>query len=234
MNEKIEKLGKYSVFCSDIHKFGTDAVLLADFANPKPTDNMCEFGCGCGIITTLCCQKNEKLKVTAVDIQPDAIELTKKGVNFNGISSRVTPICADLKQLPSEMNGQFSLVVMNPPYKKMGAGLLSGESGVDIARFEVECNIHEICASAARLLKFHGRFCICHRPERLADAICAMKNVGITPKRLRTVSQNKHSKITLVLIEGTLSGGDGMVVEPPLFIDDEHHRLFADYFKENN
>ena len=90
----------------------------------------------------------------------------------------------------------------------------------------------EICASAARLLKFHGRFCICHRPERLADAICAMKNVGITPKRLRTVSQNKHSKITLVLIEGTLSGGDGMTVEPPLFIDDEHDRLFADYFKE--
>ena len=230
MNEKIEKLGRFSVICSDIHKFGTDAVLLCDFANVNSARNMCEFGCGCGIITTLACQKNENLKVTAVDIQEDAAALTSQSCEMNNIADRVNVLCEDLKMLDKTHNGKFDLVVMNPPYKKFYAGIKSGNKQVDIARFEVMCDINDICSTASRLLKYHGRLCICHRPERLGDAIQAMYNFGITPKKLRTVSQNKNSKISLVLIEGSKSGGDGMSVLPPLFLDDEHDRLYSDYF----
>lgn len=230
MSEKIEKLGRFSVICSDIHKFGTDAVLLCDFANVNTAQNMCEFGCGCGIITTLACQKNENLKVTAVDIQEDAAALTRQSCEMNNITDRVNVLCEDLKMIDKTHNGQYDLVVMNPPYKKFRAGIKSGNAGVDIARFEVMCDINDVCSTAARLLKFHGRLCICHRPERLGDAIFAMYSCGITPKKMRTVSQNKNSKISLVLIEGSKSGGDGMLVLPPLFLDDEHGRLYYDYF----
>lgn len=232
MNEKIEKLGRFSVICSDIHKFGTDAVLLCDFANVNSARNMCEFGCGCGIITTLACQKNDNLKVTAVDIQEDAVALTSQSCEMNNITDRVNVLCEDLKMLDKTHNGKFDLVVMNPPYKKFDAGIKSGNKQVDIARFEVMCDINDICSTASRLLKYHGRLCICHRPERLGDAIQAMYNFGITPKKLRTVSQNKNSKISLVLIEGSKSGGDGMSVLPPLFLDDEHDRLYSDYFND--
>ena len=230
MNEKIEKLGRFSVICSDIHKFGTDAVLLCDFANVISARNMCEFGCGCGIITTLACQKNDNLKVTAVDIQEDAAALTSQSCEMNNITDRVNVLCEDLKMLDKTHKVKFDLGVMNPPDKKFDAGIKSGNKQVDIARFEVMCDRNDICSTASRLLKYHGRLCICHRPERLGDAIQAMYNFGITPKKLRTVSQNKNSKISLVLIEGSKSGGDGMSVLPPLFLDDEHDRLYSDYF----
>lgn len=233
MTEKLEKLGKFSVFCTESHKFGTDAVLLADFADPKDGENMCEFGCGCGIITMLACQRHERLSVTAVDIQSDAARLSEKSARYNGIADRVQVMCADLRLLPAEHVGKFDLVVMNPPYKKKNAGLLSGDPASDIARFELECTIDDVCLSAAKLLRFRGRLCICHRPERLADAVRSMYSAGLTPKKLRTVSQNKNSRVSLVLLEGIKGGGDGMTVCPPLFIDDENERLYRDYFTVN-
>lgn len=229
---KFEKLGRFGVFCSDDHKFGTDAVLLADFASPKSGERMCEFGCGCGIITMLCCQKQADLSVNAVDIQSEAVHLARLSADKNGITDRVSVECADLRDFSAEHKAQFDLVVMNPPYKKAGAGLVSGNKARDIARFETCGTIDEIAFAAAEVLRYQGRFCICHRPERLGDAIKAMYSAGLTPKKLRTVSQNKNSRISLVLLEARNGGGDGMTVCPPLFIEDESERLFKDYFSE--
>ena len=39
---------------NDTHRFGTDAVLLADFAAPKSRDVACDMGTGCGIIPFFC------------------------------------------------------------------------------------------------------------------------------------------------------------------------------------
>ena len=43
--EHIEDLGEdIGVVVSKQHTFGTDAMLLASFANPRPNDNACDFG----------------------------------------------------------------------------------------------------------------------------------------------------------------------------------------------
>ena len=47
--EHIEDLGEgIGVVVSKQHTFGTDAMLLASFANPKRNDIACDFGTGCG------------------------------------------------------------------------------------------------------------------------------------------------------------------------------------------
>lgn len=52
--EHIEDLGDgVGVVVSKQHTFGTDAMLLAAFANPKRNDIACDFGSGCGIIPFL-------------------------------------------------------------------------------------------------------------------------------------------------------------------------------------
>ena len=117
------------------------------------------------------------------------------------------------------MAGKFTLVTMNPPYKKLTGGLISPENGRAIARHEIKCNLDDIVKAAARLLKPSGRLCMCHRPERLADLICAMREYGVEPKRLRTVSNRTDSAPSLVLCEGRKGGATGMTVEPSLIIE---------------
>ena len=215
---KKEDLGGITLFCSDIHRFGTDAVLLEYFANNKKFKNACDIGTGCGIIALLLARDSKTASITAVDIQPDAIALVKSAVDENGLADRVAPLCCDVKSLPKQMNGKYDLVVCNPPYKKHGAGLTTGCDGIDIARMEIKCEFSDIAAAAAMLLMPNGRFCVCNRPERLCDVICAMNEYGISPKRLRMISNEAGSYPMLFLCEGVKGAKDGIKILPELYL----------------
>ncbi len=201
-----EFLGIYNIFCSDIHRFGTDAVLLEYFANTKRAKNACDLGTGCGIIPFLMLQSNPDIKVTAVDIQQDAIALVNRAVKENGVDGKITPLNNDLKALPREMNGKFDLVTMNPPYKRAGSGKITGIRGIDIARNELECTLEDICKAASKLLIPNGRFCMCQRPERFGEVIFEMKKAGIEPKLIRNVI-NKIGESPMLVLVGGIKGG---------------------------
>ncbi len=219
------------IYTDGVHKFGTDAVLLADFASPRVKDIACDLGTGCGIIPLLWCRSNTPNKITAVDIQEDAIALVKESIAYNSLAGRIIPICADLRTLSSDMSGQFTLVTMNPPYKRLTGGLISPDSGRAIARHEVKCNLDDIVRAAYRLLKPSGRLCMCHRPERLGDLICAMRAGGIEPKRLRIVCTRNGSAPSLILCEGRKGGNTGMTVDTPLIIENDNGGYSAEMRK---
>ncbi len=84
------------------------------------------------------------------------------------------------------------------------------------------CSIDDVCAAAAKLLKFGGRLCLCNRPERLSDVVFAMKNNGIEPKRLRMVSKNPDEAPWLFMIEGKKGSKPFMKIEPQLYITSEN------------
>lgn len=232
--------GGISVFVSPEHTFGTDAVLLADFAAPSPKTICCDLGSGCGIIPMLWCKKTGN-KITAVEIQEKGIEQIKKGIEFNKLENRVEAVCSDLKELKGKLQfGYYNLVTMNPPYTAQGAGIISSANADKIARHGTLCDFNDICFAASKLLNFGGRLCMCLRPERLCELMTEMKNNSIEPKRLRFVAKTPGKAPWLVLIEGKRGGKSGLKVEPELYIygDDvnysnEMNRIYADYLPEN-
>ena len=237
--EKFQPLGRgVRVKVSAVHRFSTDAVLLADFAAPREDDIACDLGTGCGIIPLLWCRYAAPKSVTAVDIQSDAVSLLRESVAANGLEGRISPLECDLKALPPEMGDGFTLVTMNPPYKTALGGVQSPVDGRVIARHEVACTLEDIVKAAARLLKFGGRLCMCHRPERLSDLICLMRTCGVEPKRLRTVSQREGKAPSLVLVEGRKGAKAGLNIDAPFFIEKdasyspEMERIYRDYNEE--
>ncbi len=216
---RFEPLGEKLKICvSDEHSFGTDAFLLSSFANPKRNDVVYDLGTGCGIIPILWFRNVPPKKIFAVDIQKKAIEQLEITLKENGFSDKVFPICADLKGFkPIE---QADLVVCNPPYKAAGAGIVSELSAEQIARHETLCDIYDVTKTAAKLLKFGGRLCICQRPERLCDVIDAMKKSDIEPKRLRFVHKDSASAPWLFLIEGKKGSKPFLTVEKPFVMTD--------------
>ena len=220
---KYEKLtDKIYVCASTEHRFGTDAFLLADFSQYRMKDKVCDLGTGCGIIPLIMQKKMPPQIIYAVDIQEGAIEQLKAGIEKSEVSG-IVPVCADLKELwDNAPIGQLDLVTCNPPYKAVNAGFESVITAQKIARHEIMCNIDDVCRSASKLLKFGGRLCVCNRPERLADVVCAMRNNGIEPKRIRFVSKNPESSPWLFLIEGKKGSKPFMQVEPQLYIRSEN------------
>ena len=217
MEFELLKEGLY-VCRSDIHSFGTDAFLLTGFCRYRERDTVCDLGTGCGIIPMLMQRSRPPKTVYAVDIQPDAIEQLRLGLEKSTVSCNIQPVCADLRDLSMLPREQFDLVTCNPPYKAENAGILSDDPQKQIARHETACTVSDICAAAYRLLRYHGRLCLCCRPERLADIICAMRENRIEPKRLRFVSKTPDSPPWLFLIEGMKGAKPFLQVEQTLFV----------------
>jgi tRNA1(Val) A37 N6-methylase TrmN6 len=79
--------------------FGGDALLLAEFAKPKFKDVVLDLCTGCGVVPVMMMANGFKGRVTAVDIQPGAIELCRWTAEKNGIEDRFFPVLADLNEL---------------------------------------------------------------------------------------------------------------------------------------
>jgi len=213
------------VVCTDrVHRFGTDAFALAGFARCGPGDTVCDLGSGCGIIPLLLLGgPTPPAEVYGLELQPAAVELMRCAVETNGLAGRFVPVQGDLRCPPEGFpRARADLVVCNPPYFRPGEGFDSPVEGRRLARHEYGFTLEDLCASAAKMLRYGGRLALCHRPWRLCDLMCAMRAAGLEPKRLRMVQQRAASAPWLVLCEGRLGGAPGLEVLPPLVI--EHPR----------
>jgi len=211
---------------SSDHTFGTDAVLLSDFAKIKARDKALDMGTGCGIIPFLWL-RNEKINnVSCLDIQKNAYEQVCHSIELNGVQSRIKAYNCDLRKINVVFGAeQFSLVTMNPPYKPVGTGIESLGESARIARHEVCCNIEDACKAASYLLKYAGRFCMCHRPERLVDMLELMRKYKIEPKRLRFVQDKTGEQPFLFLVQGQKGAKPFLRVEPQLIIKKDNGKF---------
>ena len=236
-NEHIEAISEsLRLIVSDRHTFGTDALLLASFSAPRSRDTVCDFGTGCGIIP-FCWLRDGVKQVHAVELQQDACEMLRRSVALNRLEDRFTLLQADIRELRNALpHNALDRIVMNPPYTPLGKGLLSADENARAARHEVYLTPEELFSSAARLLKFGGRFCLCQRPERLTETLCAMREASIEPKRLRFVAQREGKAPWLFLLEGKRGRKPGLTVEPELHLETpegepsaEMRRIYGDY-----
>lgn len=210
----------YNIYVSSQHTFGTDAVLLAHFANAKSGDRMVDLGTGCGIIPFLMLRDGRLKSAVGVDISSKAISLAEKTAAECGFSA-FSAVEADIKSLKGHVQqGCHTLVTCNPPYKAVGAGIKSSDPIEAAARHELLCSLEEIVSSAAKLLQTTGRLCMCHRPERLAELLSLMSGYGVEPKRLRLVCQRVGEEPWLVLVEGRRGGKAGLRIAPTLYIEE--------------
>ena len=216
--------GGCEIFVSQSYHFSTDTILLADFSKPKENKKCVELGTGCGTIPILWCKGRRNLEIAAVEIQENACTLAQKSVGHNHLDDKITIVNADLKDIKGKLKfGYYDLVACNPPYKLGGSGITNPKNSMQIARHETECTLDDICFAASKLLQFGGKFCICQRPERLADVTESMRKFDIEPKRLRLVQQRISKPPKLFLLEGRKGGNRGFLdVMPTLFIENEN------------
>lgn len=202
-----------------VFKLGTDSVLLAHFTNTARIKRAIDLGSGTGVLSVLLAGKAANLHMDCVDILPEAVALTAENARLNGLEERIFPQLADIRQLPNTfLAGAYDLAVSNPPYFQAGSGKRAAQAAKAHSRDESLCTLDELCAAAAYLLRWGGRFSLVHRPERLSTLLCTMTRHGIEPKRLRTVALSQNHPPNLVLVEGRRGGNPGLEWEAPLLL----------------
>ena len=205
-----------SLFC-----FGTDAVLLANFAKISNGAEVLDIGTGNGIIPVLLSAKVRAKHITGIEIQEKSFKLAKKNVELNSLDELISVVLGDVKD-KSILNGQFNYITCNPPYKKIGTGIENPENPLAIARHEIALTLDDVFKRASQLLVSKGKIAMVHKPERLAEIFCAMHKYRIEPKRLQLVYSNAEStEPSLVLVEGAKDGGAGLRYEKSIYVYDQ-------------
>lgn len=203
----------------DSFRFGSDAVLLSDFAKDIPSKKTLDLCTGSGIIPLLLSAKTTAKEIHALEIQPEIFDAACRSVKLNHLDERVFPKCGDLKKsVQIYEKHSFGLVTCNPPYMPAGSAVKNESECKMIARHEIACNLEDVISAASSMLCFHGSLALVHKPSRLADIICYMRKYDIEPKKIRFVHKNPESKPSLVLASGSYKGGCDMRILPPLFL----------------
>ena len=226
-NERVDDLQlKGLVIIQDPRKFlfGIDAVMLSDFVSVNKGEKVLDLGTGSGIIPLLLSAKGHGVSYVGVDIQPDMADMARRSVGLNisrGVLSDgvVTIDTGDIRDL-SELYkpSSFDVITCNPPYIKVGEGLVNKTDACAISRHEIACTLEDVVSAAARLLCPGGRFAMVHKPHRLAECFEQMRRNRLEPKCLRFVHATADKEPSLCLIEATRGGGAFLRVMAPIII----------------
>lgn len=192
--------------------YGVDSVLLAAFAagetgakEIKKGARVADLGSGSGIVGFVLCHKIPEVTVLGVEKRASACDRAVEAAKLSKIDDRVQFVVADVKGYTS--SEEFDAVVTNPPYFRKSAAIPNEDSDKFIARHETSAELADFIETAARMLKNGGDLYMVHRPDRLADIFCEMRNCRIEPKELQLVVPHPGEVANIALVHGVKGAG---------------------------
>lgn len=191
--------------------FGCDAVELANFVEGTPNDRAVDMGSGNGIITILLAGK-KGIPTTAVEIQPELCDLAQRNVELNGLGNVARAVCTSMQEYANFNKASATIVVCNPPYRKVGSGFMQETDFVAAARHEIFVTLKEVVESASKLLSTGGKFYMVLPTERLAEAMSYCVKNALEPKILQILTPNEKKQPHLFLLKCLKDGKTGLNV----------------------
>ncbi len=219
--ERIDDLGNgYKIIQdTDGFCFGTDSVLLSDFAVVKKGQRVVDLCTGNGIIPVLLCSKTDVSSVSGIEIQQHPYDMAVRSCELNKLNDRISFINDDVKNALTHFEyNSIDVITCNPPYMIAGSGFQNDKDAKTIARHEILITIDDVARIASKLLKYGGKMYMVHRCDRLIDVVCAMRKYGIEPKRLQMVHPRPGDAPNLFLIEGLAGGKSSLKLEKPIYM----------------
>lgn len=210
--------------------FSLDSVLLPNFVTiNKNVKKIIDIGCGNAPIPLILSTKTDAL-ITGVEIQNDIAKLAQESVLLNKLDKQINIINEDINLLYKNIESDYyDIVTCNPPFFKIDEdSKLNKNDAKTIARHEIKLNLDELFKISKKILKNNGVVAIVHRPNRLVDILCKMREYNIEPKKIRFVYPKKGKEANMVLVEGRKNGNQGLKILDNLIVHDEN----GNYTKE--
>jgi tRNA1Val (adenine37-N6)-methyltransferase len=207
---------------ADVFRVGTDGVLLGALANIDVAENVLEIGTGTGLISLMLSQRNVSADFLGIDINQEAVHLTKLNFENSPFNVRLKNILQDFKTF--ETDEKFDLIISNPPYFE------TSDSVKDkIARQTVELNFRQLISKSANLLSENGIFSVVIPFEAGEDFIEISKESQLFLNRKVNVYGIENSKIKRLILEFSLNESE---LHESDFIIEKSPREYSDQYLE--
>ncbi|MDR1483005.1 MAG: methyltransferase domain-containing protein [Synergistaceae bacterium] len=223
-------------------RVNVDTILLADYARFTVRARALEMGCAHGAISLILAKRRlasakfaDFPPIDGIDINPELIGMARENAVLNGLSEHVSFAVADLREHRSLYRAEtYDAVIMNPPYDEPGRSRRSANDSVAAAMHGDLCTLRDVVAAAKYLLRNSGKFFLVIRAKRLGELSFILHEHNVKIKRMRAVHPKSDRAASVVLVEAVRASGDGVTVEPPLFIcgeDGKYTRSLLDAYR---
>jgi len=207
---------------ANVFRVGTDGVLLGALADIESAENVLEVGTGTGLISLMLAQRNLNTNFLGIDINQEAVNLTKLNFQNSPFSLRLKNSYQDFKTF--ETDEKFDLIVSNPPYFE------ENPSGKDIlARQTVELNFKQLTSRSSKLLSENGIFSIIIPFEVGTYFIETAKENQLFLNRKVNIYGIENSKIKRLVLEFSQSE---KALEESDFVIEKSPRKYSDQYLE--
>ena len=209
-------IGNYRILQDTaLYRFTSDAVLLARFLKAKRAERVADFCSGSGIVGLHFYAENVGVEhVTLFEMQPALAAMSARTVALNALEGAFTVENMRLQDIPARYTEAFSLILCNPPYER--GGFSNADAGKAPCRRELTLTLGELCAAAARCLKFGGRFALVQRADRLAELVYTLHAHALEVKKIQPVAGKAGAKPYAVLVAAVKGGRPGTELAPVL------------------
>lgn len=183
---------------------GSDSVLLADFAEILPREDVLDVGCGNGGMTLLLYVKCPQAHYTGVEVMANCADLARRNVLLNGLAKDIAIIDGDFRGL-ADGGKKYDKIICNPPYMPLSSKRLSSVAERAAARFELNGTLADFFRTARAVLRVDGSFNLVV-PSARDDEVCriAAEN-GFFCRRRQAVWAADGGRCLLTLWEFVLN-----------------------------
>lgn len=201
------------------YRFSIDAVLLSMWTNLKNVRQAADLGTGSGVIPLLLSQRSATLSLDALELQPVLAERARKNVLNNVLSDRIRVIPGDIRHIANFLPPEnYDLVLSNPPFFRVGEGIINPNPEKATARHELSVTLADILSAGQFLLHTGGRIALILNAARLPELVQLLAASQLALRRLRLVHPRADRPATMLLAEAVKLPRAALTVDPPLFI----------------
>ncbi|CAA7194787.1 tRNA1(Val) (adenine(37)-N6)-methyltransferase [Chryseobacterium potabilaquae] len=205
-----------------VFRVGTDGVLLGALASVQNASKVLEIGTGTGLITLMLAQRNSQADFLGIDINEEAVNLTKTNFNNSRFRLRLSNIFHDFKTFKTDV--RFDLIVSNPPYFEE-----SNSEKDKLARQTIELNFKELISGASKLLSDNGIFSVIIPVESGDSFVEIAKDNGLILNKKINIKGIENSKEKRLILEFSIFETILQVVD---FVIEKSPRQYSDQYLE--
>ena len=209
------------------HRAGTDAVLLAALALPRPGQRVIDVGAATGAVGLMIAARAPGAEVIFVERDPELAVLCRRNLECNGFAGRVAE--ADILDRDSRWAADLpwesaDLVVTNPPFLEEGRARVSPDPGRASAHMLPPGRLAAWLRACAALVAPKGTLALIHRADRLHDCLDGIRH-GFGDARLRLVHPRADAPAARLLLRAVKGSRAPLRLEPPLILHDPSGRF---------
>ena len=180
-------------------KVCTDSCLFGALVSIENKERVLDIGCGTGLLSLILAQKSKNLRITAIEIDADAVLDASENIQESPFSNQIDLVHQSVQDFSKKTEEKFDLIICNPPFYQNN--LKSDISSKNIAHHADELTFNDLTDIIDQLLTPGGSAWILLPPFEMITFLKLSSEKGLFQKRKYSVKHNENKPVFREIVE---------------------------------